>query len=213
MSNEETAQRRALVRVARRLDSKGILTATDGNLSVRLSDESILITPSGCCKGTVDEEELIVVTTNKVRGMGKPSSELSLHRAIYAAGSEIKAVVHAHPPYATAFAVAGIALDGPVVSEAILALGEVPIARYAMPTREELARSITPHIPGHRAVLLEHHGAVCWAEGIDSAGLIMESLEHVARIDWLSRALGRRQLPGHEVEALHRLRDTLNGKS
>ncbi len=208
--NEQSA-RAALVRVARRLDAKGILTATDGNLSARLPSGAQLITPSGCCKGTVEEGDLVVVTGDEIRGEGKPSSEITLHRAIYAARPDVACVIHAHPPYATAFAVAGIPLDRAILSESILAIGPVPLVPYAIPTKPDLARSVAPFARTGDAVLLEHHGAAVWAGSIEQAGLLMETLEHVARIDWLSRALGSRELPPAEVERLVALRAALRG--
>lgn len=210
---DERSARAALTRVARRLDAKGILTATDGNLSARLGDGALLITPSGCCKGTMEEEDLVVVRGDAIEGAGKPSSEIALHRAIYAARPDAGCVIHAHPPYATAFAVAGIPLDRPILSESILAIGSVPVAPYAVPTRPDLARTVEPFVRDHEAVLLEHHGAAVWARSIDEAGLLMETLEHVARIDWLSRALGARELPPDEVERLVALKGALRGVS
>jgi L-fuculose-phosphate aldolase len=206
---EERTARAALTRVARRLDAKGILTATDGNLSARIGDGLLLLTPSGCCKGTLEERDLLVVEGDVVRGEGRPSSEIALHRAIYEARPDVTCVIHAHPPHATAFAVAGIPLDRPILSESILAIGPVPIAPYATPTRPDLARSVAPFARSHEAVLLEHHGAAVWGRSIDEAGLLMETLEHVARIDWLSRSLGARELPASEVESLVALRAAL----
>lgn len=203
---QEGRARAELVAVCRRLDAKGILTATDGNVSVRLG-QSILITPSGCCKGLVEESELaLVLPDGTVASGGRPSSELALHRAIYERRGDAGAVVHAHPPHATAFAVAGIALDRPILSEAVLALGEVPVVPYATPTREDLARSIEPWIGERDALLLAHHGAVTVGEDLRRASLLMETLEHVARIDWLSRALGPRVLPEDAVATLREIR-------
>ena len=206
---DERQARAALTRVARRLDAKGILTATDGNLSARLPGNLLLITPSGCCKGTMEEGDLVVVDGDEVRGSGKPSSEIALHRAVYEGRPDVACVIHAHPPHATAYAVAGIPLDRPILSESILAIGPVPLAPYAMPTRPDLARSIEPFVRDNDAVLLEHHGAAVWADTIDGAGLLMETLEHVARIDWLSRSLGARELPPSDVESLVALRAAL----
>ena len=121
-----------IVRVARRLDQKGILTSTDGNLSALLDDGGTLITPSGCCKGELEPEQLVRLFRDGSPRHGRPSSEIALHRMIYARRPDVRAIIHAHPPYATAYAVAGIALDQPILSEAILTLGRVPVASYAM---------------------------------------------------------------------------------
>lgn len=212
-SLQEGRARTELVAICRRLDAKGILTATDGNVSVRLG-EAILVTPSGCCKGLLEESDLaLVLPDGTVAAGGRPSSELALHRAIYARRPDAAAVVHAHPPYATAFAVAGIALDRPILSEAVLALGDVPVVPYATPTRDDLARSIEPWIGEHDALLLAHHGAVTVGGDLRSAALLMETLEHVARIDWLSRALGPRVLSDDSVATLREIRAALRSRS
>lgn len=204
--------RNRLVRVALRLDTKGILTATDGNLSVRLEDGSLLITPSGCCKGLLMAEELVVVAPDGTTKGGRPSVELALHRAIYTARPDVSAIVHAHPPFATAYAVAGIALDRPILSEFVLALGEVPVAPYSAPSREGLARAVASFVRGHSAVLMRHHGAVTFASDIERAGLLMETLEHVAAIDFRARSLGSDAVLSREqVEELRAIRAALAG--
>ena len=199
--------KQTIVRVARRLDQKGILTSTDGNLSALLDDGGTLITPSGSCKGELQPEQLVRLFRDGSPRAGRPSSEIALHRMIYSRRPDIKAIVHAHPPYATAYAVAGIALDQPILSEAILTLGRVPVASYAMPTAEELAKSVEPLVGAHDAVLLRFHGAVCFAKDIEQAGYLMETLEHVARIDFIRRSLGSNELiPAGEVTRLEQLR-------
>ena len=199
--------KKAIVRVARRLDQKGILTSTDGNLSALLDDGGTLITPSGSCKGDLEPEQLVRLFRDGSPRAGRPSSEIALHRMIYSRRPDVRAIVHAHPPYATAYAVAGIALDQPILSEAILTLGKVPVASYAMPTAEELARSVEPLVASHDAVLLRFHGVVCFARDIEQAGYMMETLEHVARIDFIRRALGSNEMiPASEVARLEQLR-------
>ena len=196
-----------MVRVARRLDQKGILTSTDGNMSALLDDGGTLITPSGSCKGELEPEQLVRLYRDGSPRAGKPSSEIALHRMIYARRPDVRAIIHAHPPYATAYAVAGLALDQPILSEAILTLGKVPVASYAMPTAEELARSVEPLVAQHDAVLMRFHGAVCFAKDIEQAGYLMETLEHVARIDYIRRSLGSNELiPATEVARLEQLR-------
>ena len=202
-----------IVRVARRLDQKGILTSTDGNISARLDDGGTLITPSGSCKGELEPEQLVRLFRDGSPRAGRPSSEIALHRMIYEKRPDVRAIIHAHPPYATAYAVAGIALDQPILSEAILTLGRVPVASYAMPTAEELARSVEPLVAHHDAVLLRFHGAVCFSKDIEQAGYLMETLEHVARIDYIRRALGSNELiPANEVARLEELRAAMRGR-
>jgi L-fuculose-phosphate aldolase len=205
--------KQAIVRVAKRLDEKGILTSTDGNLSARLPDGGTLITPSGSCKGQLEAEKIVRLFRDGSPRSGKPSSEIALHRMIYARRPDVQAIVHAHPPYATAYAVAGMALDQPILSEAILTLGRVPVASYAMPTAEELARSVEPLVEHHDAVLLRFHGAICFASDIEQAGYLMETLEHVARIDFIRRSLGSNELiPAHEVQRLEELRASMRAR-
>ena len=205
--------KQAIVRVAKRLDEKGILTSTDGNLSARLPDGGTLITPSGSCKGQLEAEKIVRLFRDGSPRSGRPSSEIALHRMIYARRPDVQAIVHAHPPYATAYAVAGMALDQPILSEAILTLGRVPVASYAMPTAEELARSVEPLVDHHDAVLLRFHGAICFARDIEQAGYLMETLEHVARIDFIRRSLGSNELiPAHEVQRLEELRASMRAR-
>lgn len=202
-----------IVRVARRLDEKGILTSTDGNISALLDDGGTLITPSGVCKGQLETEQIVRLYRDGSPRAGRPSSEVALHRMIYEKRPDVRAIIHAHPPYATAYAVAGIALDQPILSEAILTLGRVPVASYAMPTAEELAQSVEPLVGAHDAVLLRFHGAVCFSRDIEQAGFLMETLEHVARIDFIRRALGSYELiPETEVARLEELRAAMRSR-
>src|SRR5204863_7521349 len=157
--------KQVMVRVARRLDQKGILTSTDGILSALLDYGGTLITPSGSCKGQLGAEKIVRLFRDGSPRSGRPSSEIALHRMIYARRPDVKAIIHAHPPYATAYAVAGIALDQPILSEAILTLGRVPVASYAMPTAEELARSVEPRVASHDAALIRLHGWGLYGRG------------------------------------------------
>lgn len=205
------ALRKALIAVARRLDTKGILTATDGNLSIRLNDGGLLITPSGSCKGLIEQEDLLIVQGDgRVERSRKPSVEIALHRKIYAMRPDVNAIVHAHPPYATAYAVAGVALDRPILSEVILTIGSVPVVPYATPTRTDLAESVGPYLTGASALLLGNHGAVTLGRDIAQAGFLMETLEHVAQIDFRARSLGgARALSDADVANLMEIRKTL----
>jgi L-fuculose-phosphate aldolase len=205
------ALRKALVAVARRLDAKGILTATDGNLSIRLDHGAILITPSGSCKGMIEADDLLIAHADgRVERSRKPSAEIALHRKIYALRPDVNAVVHAHPPYATAYAVAGVPLDRPILSEVVLTIGEVPVVPYATPTRTDLAESVGPYLPDASALLLGNHGAVTLGRDIAHAGFLMETLEHVAQIDLRARMLGgARGLSEADVAKLMEIRRTL----
>ncbi len=203
-----------MVRVAKRLDDKGILTSTDGNISALLEDGGTLITPSGVCKGQLEPEQIVRLYRDGSPRSGRPSSEIALHRMIYERRPDVRAIIHAHPPYATAYAVAGIALDQPILSEAILTLGRVPVASYAMPTAEELAQSVAPLVAEHDAVLMRFHGVVCFSRDIEQAGYLMETLEHVAHIDYIRRALGSwEMIPENEVSRLEELRAAMRSRS
>lgn len=206
--------KQVMVRVARRLDDKGILTSTDGNMSALLDDGGTLITPSGVCKGQLEPEQIVRLYRDGSPRSGRPSSEIALHRMIYERRPDVRAIIHAHPPYATAYAVAGIALDQPILSEAILTLGRVPVASYAMPTAAELAQTVEPLVAQHDAVLMRFHGVVCFSRDIEQAGYLMETLEHVAHIDYIRRALGSWEtIPENEVSRLEELRAAMRARS
>jgi L-fuculose-phosphate aldolase len=211
----EPESRERLVRVARRLDQKGILTATDGNISLLMDGGQLLITPSGACKGILEPRDLVLVDPDgRVRSAGRPSVEITLHRAIYQLRPDVRAVVHAHPPFATAYAVAGIPLDRPILSEAVFALGEVGVAPYAAPSTPALAETVEPLVKNSSAVLMRYHGAITFAGSIEAAGYLMETLEHVASIDFRARALGSEAvLSAEAVEELRLLRAAMAGSS
>jgi len=195
----------AIVRVCRRLYERGLVAGPDGNVSVRLHDGSILVTPSGMSKVDVAPEDLVLVTSEgAVRdGRRAPSSELRMHLRIYERRADALAVVHAHPPTATGFAVAGESFVAPVLPEVILQMGEVPIVRYATPGTAAFADSFDPYLEHHNAFLLANHGATTIGRTLALAHQRMESLEHAARIILTARMLGRvNQLSATDVEAL-----------
>jgi L-fuculose-phosphate aldolase len=195
----------AIVRVCRRLYERGLVAGPDGNVSVRLHDGSILVTPSGMSKVDVAPEDLVLVTSEGAvcDGRRAPSSELRMHLRIYERRADALAVVHAHPPTATGFAVAGESFVAPVLPEVILQMGEVPIVRYATPGTAALADSFDPYLEHHNAFLLANHGATTIGRTLALAHQRMESLEHAARIILTARMLGRvNQLSATDVEAL-----------
>lgn len=184
--------RQDLIEVGRRLDRKGFVAANDGNLSVRLGSGRVLVTASGTIKGHLSASDFVVVDLDGrvVEGAGRPSTEIAMHLAIYRVRSDVRAVVHAHPPIATGFAVAGIPLALCVLPEIVLTLGSVPLATYAPPATEELARSIEPHLKHADAVLLRNHGAVTCGPDLFEAYYRMERVEHFAHILLVARLLG-----------------------
>ncbi|MGQ9778278.1 MAG: class II aldolase/adducin family protein [Bacillota bacterium] len=213
MQEEEKKRREEVVEVGRRLWQRGYVAANDGNISLRLGPDEFLCTPAGVSKGFLRPEMLVKVNGRGERLAGElaPSSELRMHLAIYRHRPDVRAVVHAHPPLATAFAVAGIPLAKPVLAEAVLALGRVPLVPYATPGSEELAARLAAHLPGHDAFLLANHGAVTLGRDLWEAYYKMETLEHFAIISLAARLLGGgRKLSPAEVAKLLALRKSLS---
>jgi L-fuculose-phosphate aldolase len=198
--------RRDLVTYGRRLCEKGFVAATDGNLSVRLSGGGYLSTPTGLPKGELAEPLLAELDAEGRPISGRPSSEWPMHLAIYRARPEISAVVHAHPPFATALACAGRTIDRPVLSEVIISLGTVPLSPFGLPSSEGLAEGVAASLGAHSAVLLANHGAVTVGPDLRTAYYRMETLEQAARITLYAGLLGGgRPLPEPAVRALETL--------
>lgn len=203
-----------IVLVCRRLYERGLVAGPDGNVSVRQADGSILVTPSGLSKVDVTPDDLVVVSLDgriregKGAGRHAPSSELRMHLRIYQRRDDVGAVVHAHPPAATAFAVAGESFVAPVLPEVILQLGEVPLVPYATPGTDALADAFEPFLASHDGFLMANHGATTVAATLMTAHQRMESLEHAARILLAARALGRvNELSAVDVESLRATRE------
>jgi L-fuculose-phosphate aldolase len=177
----------------RQLAAQGLIAGQDGNLSVRLSPTRLLVTPSGLIKALLEPADMVEVDLSgrKVRGRHNPTSELDLHLRILRGRPDVGAVVHAHPPHATGFGVAGEGFDKFVLPELILSVGQVPLVPYGTPGTPELGQRVEPYIAGHDALLLANHGAVTVGPTLDAAWIRMESLEHAARILLTARSLGR----------------------
>lgn len=206
LPDERDAAAGEIVRVCRRLYERGLIAGPDGNVSARLSDGSILVTPSGVSKGDVRPDDMVRVNPrgDRVDRDGTPSSELRMHLRIYASRRDVRAVVHAHPPTATGFAVAGESFVAPVLPEVILQMGEVPLVPYATPGTDALADLIEPFLERHDAFLMANHGATTLGPTLEIALQRMESVEHAARIVLTARVLGRvNGLSAAEVRALH----------
>ena len=200
-----TRARREIVTVCRRLWERGLIAGPDGNVSVRLAPDRILVTPAGMSKVDVRVDDLVEVRSDgsHLRGARRASSELAVHLRIYARRDDVGAIVHAHPPVATGFAVAGEGFASCVLPEVIFQLGTVPLVPYEMPGTEALARQFDPFIPTHDAFLMANHGAVTIGPSLSIAHQRMESLEHTARILLTSRMLGRvNELSADQVAAL-----------
>jgi len=204
MSNENATLVEALIAAGRRLDALGLVTAMDGNLSARLDRDRFLITATGAPKGELAPEDIVVVDAEgRSRGDRRPSLEVGLHLAVYRIRPDVKAVVHAHPPVALGFALAGRDLIRPLVPEVVVHLGPVPLAPYAMPGSPELEASIASLVPDHQGILLANHGAITLGTSVRQALHRMETLEHLARITLVADVLGgARPLTGAQVDAL-----------
>src|SRR5436853_3654009 len=188
--DEQTA-RREIVRVGQLMYERSYVVSSDGNVSVCLDDGRIVATPTMTCKGRMTEDSLAITDMRgKALTNRKPSSGLAMHLLIYEEREDVKAVCHAHPPNGTAFAVAGLAIDQPILSEVILTLGCVPLAEYGTPSTHELTEAMRPLVKHHNALLMANHGAVAYGSDIWQAFDRLETLEHTAKIAILARLLG-----------------------
>jgi L-fuculose-phosphate aldolase len=209
MAVSESQLRTDIVEVGRRLYARGYVASNDGNISVRLDAARILTTPKSVSKGFMTPEMMCVVDPDgaKLAGDREPSSELKMHLEVYRQRPDVQAVVHAHPPLATAFAVAGIPLDRAVLAEVITTLGSIPIAEYATPSTHELPAAVRHYIRAHDGLLLANHGALTVGHELFAAYYKMETIEHFAKISLVARLLGgERLLSQEEVRRLQGLR-------
>src|SRR3954467_4970163 len=208
MSSEHQL-RAYIVEVGRRLYARGYTASNDGNISVRLEGDRLLMTPKSVCKGFMSPEMMCITDLdgNKLAGDRDPSSEMQMHLEVYRQRPDAKAVVHAHPPTATGFAVAGIPLDRAVLAEGVTTLGRVPIAEYATPSTKELPDAVRQYVKAHDGMLLANHGALTLGSDLFGAYYKMETIEHFAKISLVARLLGgERLLSRQEVDRLQGLR-------
>jgi len=194
--DKEQGLREEICLLGNRLYQAGFVTATDGNLSARLDSQTVLVTPTSVCKGRMRPEDIVLVDMGgkKLCGARNPSSEIAMHLLFYRLRREVSAVVHAHPPTATGFAAAGLPLDQALVSEIVISLGGIPLARYGTPGTPELSDALAPLIPAHDAILMANHGVVTCGENLERALMNMETTEHFARIALVTHLLGRQNL-------------------
>ncbi|MFZ3229722.1 MAG: class II aldolase/adducin family protein [Pseudobdellovibrio sp.] len=207
-----TAQKisKEIVTICQRLHERNMLAAADGNISFRLSDDEILITPSGIAKAFMTAEQMAVINLKGEVIIGKPSSEKLMHLEIYKQCPSAMAVVHAHPPTAIAWSIARpelTKLPSDCLSEVILATGDIPFVPYARPGSQDMGKVLIPFLPKHQAMILRNHGAICWGASLDEAYRGMERIEHSAQI--LAAAVklgGLHPLPAQEIEHLYEMR-------
>jgi L-fuculose-phosphate aldolase len=216
MSMTEKEYRELICEIGRLVFQKGWIAANDGNISVRLDTKRLLATPTGICKGMMRPDDLIICDRegNKIEGKRERTSEVLMHTTIYDMRPDVIAVVHAHPPVATGFAVAGRPLNQALLPEVVLGLGCVPLAEYGLPGTPELTEPLKPYIPTYDALLMANHGAVCYADDLYKAYFKMETVEHFARIALVAEMLGgAKVLPKTEVDKLFDSRSRYGIKS
>jgi len=205
------AIRSSIVEVSRLLYSKNLATAFEGNVSV-IEDDRIYITPSGICKGFVTEDMLVVMDLkgNVLDGKYKPSSEARMHLAAYRSRPDIKSVVHAHPPYATAYAVANKPIETKAYPEMIVLFDKIPLAAYGTPSTDEVYEGMNRYINEYDIILLANHGVVACGSDVYNAFFKLESAEGIAKVLMLAGQLGgERELPQNKLEELYELRRRL----
>ena len=212
----ESSLRADIVEVGRRMYARGYTASNDGNISVRLGSDRLLMTPKSVCKGFMTPEMMCITDLDgrKLQGDRDPSSEMLMHLEVYRQRPDVQAVVHAHPPTATGFAVAGIPLDRAVLAEVLTTLGSIPIAEYATPSTRALPEAVRKYIKAHDAMLLANHGALTVGGDLFGAYYKMETIEHFAHISLVARMLGRENLLSREeVMRLQELRGSYGIKS
>ena len=197
--------------IGKRIYDRNMVAANDGNISVKISDNEILCTPTGVSKGFMTPEYICKVNRKgeviQANAGFRPSSEIKMHMRVYEKRPDVGAVVHAHPTFATSFAIAGIPLNQPIMPEAVIALGCVPIAEYGTPSTTEIPDNLEKYLPYFDAVLLENHGALTWSGDLLSAYLKMESLEFYAELLYKSRMLGGpKEFDQEQIKKLYEIR-------
>jgi L-fuculose-phosphate aldolase len=206
--------RAQIVKIGKMLHQRGYIAACDGNLSIRLNRNQVLVTPTAMSKGGMKASDLVIVdmTGRKLRGRRQVTSEIGMHLLIYRMRPDINGIVHAHPRTATGFAAAGIALDQPLACEVVIGLGQIPLAPYGTPGTPELARTLEPLVPQYDAILMANHGVVTYGSDLQSAYMKMETVEHFAQIALVTHILGRQQLlDGEELDKLIAARNKYSG--
>ena len=201
--------RLAVVEAGRIAYEHGLMVANDGNISARLGDGEIVITPSGFCKGRLDLEDLVVldldgnVLKSNPRRHLKPSSETALHLEVYRQRPDVRGIIHAHPRIATALTISDHPLPVDMLPEVILTLGEVPVAPYSTPSTHEGADAIRDLIKEHDAILMNQGGSLTVGENLDAALIALEHLEHVAEVYFYAHLLGKvNKIPAESIAKL-----------
>jgi len=211
-STVETDLRQAIVECGRICYGRRLLTSNDGNISVRVGADRALITPSGLCKGRMQSDDLLLLDLQgRVLSAApgrKVSSETPMHLEVYGQRPDVRAVLHAHPVFATALTVSDCPLPVDMLPEVLLTLGEVPTTRYATPSSHDDAEAIRELIKNHDALLLRQHGSLTVGVDLDAALINLERIEHVAEVFWRAQMLGKvERIPEGDVEKLLKIRE------
>lgn len=199
--------KQAICETGKKMYVQGMVAANDGNISVR-TNSGFFCTPTGVSKGELTADMICELDpSGKLIAGPAPSSEMKMHLKVYEERPDVFAVVHAHPPYATTYAIANEPLNRPITAEAIVALGEVPVAPYGTPSTSEIPENIQPYLADHNALLLANHGALSWGADLRQAYMRMETLEFYARMMFQAEVLGRaRELTEEELRVLKTLK-------
>lgn len=197
--------------IGKRIYDREMVASNDGNISVKLNEHEFLCTPTGVSKGFMTPEFICKVNEKgeilEANSGFKPSSEIKMHMRVYQKRPDVRSVVHAHPMYATAYAIAGKALTQPIMPEAVISLGYVPLAKYGRPSTEEIPDAIEAYLSHFDAVLLENHGALSYADSLLAAYHKMEAVEFYAKLLYLSTQVGGPQeFSPKQVEELYEIR-------
>src|SRR6267154_3911129 len=201
----EDEHRREICTAGRWIHSRAFVASTDGNISVRLDSRRVLTSPTAISKGMMSPDDLVITDLKgrKLAGRREASSELAMHLLIYNRRPDVHAVCHAHPPIATANAAAGLPLNKALLSELVIALGCIPVARYGTPGTQELSDALEPLVQNYDAILLANHGVVTCGPDLLTAFFRMETVEHFANVSLASELLGKQVLlSGRDVEKL-----------
>ncbi len=202
-----------MTQIGKRLAEKGLIAGTDGNISVRLDDDRIMITPSGLAKGRLQPDDMVVVDIagRKLQGAGNASTEIAMHLFVYQQRPEIKACVHAHPPYTTAFAVSGKSLAEDILPGVVVAIGGIPMTDYAPPGTDAVPKALAPYIEAYNAFLLRNHGLLTIGRTLEEAYNRHESVEHFAKVVHLALQLGNvNNIPSDDFKRLETIRKRLD---
>lgn len=203
--------RQAIIECGRIAYDRHLVTANDGNISVRYGDDKVIITPSGLCKGRMQADDLLLVNLDgsllEAKPGRKPSSETPMHLEVYRQRPDVRAVLHAHPVFATVLSVSDTPFPVDVLPEVLLTIGQVPTTRYATPSSHDDADAIRELIKNHDALLLRQHGSLTLGKDLDAALTSLERIEHVAQVYWRAHLLGKvNRIPEDDVEKLLEVR-------